>query len=198
MFLRFCLYGILKNLRFFEPFFVLYLLAPPSHGGAGLSYFQIGSLVGYQKLLTGLLEIPLGRVRHPPLTERLLLRDDGTRLDRAPGDGIFTARVVDHGRRDFEFAPALKLLIERAGAYEQFVETAVFYRLPPLNRLQEKGLYYSPIVGFSNPPFQKFLMEHDKSLLNAAGARRVAAVLAKKTATLLTMKKKQTSMDPSH
>ena len=60
MFLRFCFYGILKNLRFFEPFFVLYLLAPPSHGGAGLSYFQIGSLVGYQKLLTGLLEIPLG------------------------------------------------------------------------------------------------------------------------------------------
>ena len=60
MFLRFCLYGILKNLRFFEPFFVLYLLAPPSQGGAGLNYFQIGSLVGYQKLLTGILEIPLG------------------------------------------------------------------------------------------------------------------------------------------
>lgn len=60
MFLRFVLYSILKNLRFFEPFFVLYLLAPPANGGAGLSYFQIGTLVGYQKLLTGLLEIPLG------------------------------------------------------------------------------------------------------------------------------------------
>ncbi len=60
MFTRFCLYGIFKNLRFFEPFFVLYLLAPPPQGGAGLNYFQIGSLVGYQKLLTGLLEIPLG------------------------------------------------------------------------------------------------------------------------------------------
>jgi MFS family permease len=60
MYLRFVLYSVLKNLRFFEPFFVLYLLAPPASGGAGLSYFQIGTLVGYQKLLTGLLEIPLG------------------------------------------------------------------------------------------------------------------------------------------
>ena len=132
-----------------------------------------------------LLEVPLGRVRHPPLAERLPLRDDGTGLDRAPGDGIYTARLVDRGRRDFEFAPAMKVLIERAGAYEQFVETAVFYRLPDPKTLKEKGLYYSPVIGFSDPPFAAFLMDFNKSLLNAAGARRVAAVLAKRTAALL-------------
>lgn len=60
MFLRFSLYSVLKNLRFFEPFFVLYLLSDPEHGGAGLSFLQIGTLVGFQKLVTGLLEIPLG------------------------------------------------------------------------------------------------------------------------------------------
>jgi MFS family permease len=60
MYLRFCLYSVLKNLRFFEPFFVLYLLAPASQGGANLSYLAIGTLVGYQKFLTGVLEIPLG------------------------------------------------------------------------------------------------------------------------------------------
>ncbi len=60
MLLRFCLYSILKNLRFFEPFFILFLLASPETGGAGLSYFRIGTLVGYQKLITGLLEIPSG------------------------------------------------------------------------------------------------------------------------------------------
>ncbi len=60
MFIRFCIYSVLKNLRFFEPFFVLYLLAPASKGGAELSFLAIGTLVGYQKFLTGLLEIPLG------------------------------------------------------------------------------------------------------------------------------------------
>ena len=60
MVVRFCLYSIFKNLRFFEAFFLFYLLAGPELGGAGLSYFAIGALVGYQKLLTGILEIPSG------------------------------------------------------------------------------------------------------------------------------------------
>lgn len=60
MILRFCLYSILKNLRFFEPFFVIYLLSGAHLGGPDLSYLQIGTLIGYQKLLTGLLEIPSG------------------------------------------------------------------------------------------------------------------------------------------
>lgn len=57
---RFCLYSILKNLRFFEQFFILYLLAPTSVGGSGFTYFQMGLLTGYQKLVTGLLEVPTG------------------------------------------------------------------------------------------------------------------------------------------
>jgi MFS family permease len=60
MVVRFCLYSIFKNLRFFEAFFLFYLLSSPELGGAGLSYFEIGALVGYQKLLTGILEIPSG------------------------------------------------------------------------------------------------------------------------------------------
>ena len=62
MIVRFCLYSIFKNLRFFEPFFVIYLLAGPAVGGPDLDFFQIGALVAYQKLLTGLLEVPLGAV----------------------------------------------------------------------------------------------------------------------------------------
>jgi MFS family permease len=60
MIVRFCLYSVLKNLRFFEPFFLLYLLAGPEHGGPSLSYLEIGALVGFQKLLTGILESPTG------------------------------------------------------------------------------------------------------------------------------------------
>jgi MFS family permease len=52
--LRFCLYSVLKNLRFADPFFVLYLLA------LGRSFTEIGLLLGYQHLLTVATEVPSG------------------------------------------------------------------------------------------------------------------------------------------
>lgn len=54
MLTRFCLYGFLKNQRYFEPFFMLALLAH------GLSFFWIGMLYACQSLTLNLLEIPSG------------------------------------------------------------------------------------------------------------------------------------------
>lgn len=54
MFLRFCAYGFLKNLQFFEPFLYLFLLAK------GLSYTQIGALIGVRAISVYLLEVPTG------------------------------------------------------------------------------------------------------------------------------------------
>jgi MFS family permease len=54
MFPRFALYGFLKNLRFFEPFLILFFLQ------VGLSFFQIGILLAVREILTNLLEIPSG------------------------------------------------------------------------------------------------------------------------------------------
>src|SRR5262245_1605160 len=54
MIVRFCLYSVLKNLRFFDPFLALYLL------DVGFSYAQIGSMLGCQRLVTAILEIPSG------------------------------------------------------------------------------------------------------------------------------------------
>jgi MFS family permease len=54
MFYRFCAYGFLKNLRFFDPFLVLFFR------DAGLSFFQIGILYSIRDLSTGVLEIPTG------------------------------------------------------------------------------------------------------------------------------------------
>jgi MFS family permease len=51
---RFCLYSVLKNLRFADPFLVLFLL------DVELSLTQIGVALGAQHLLTGALEVPLG------------------------------------------------------------------------------------------------------------------------------------------
>jgi len=54
MLLKFSLYGFLKNLRFFEPFLYLFFLAK------GLSYSQIGILIGIREAFVNVFEIPTG------------------------------------------------------------------------------------------------------------------------------------------
>jgi len=54
MFLRFRLYGFLKNLRFFDPFLILFLHE------MGMSYLEIGVLYSIREVATTLLEIPTG------------------------------------------------------------------------------------------------------------------------------------------
>jgi len=51
---KFCLYGFLKNLRFFEPFLILYFLSK------GLSFFEIGILYAIREIFINLFEIPSG------------------------------------------------------------------------------------------------------------------------------------------
>jgi len=52
MFFRFALYGFLKNLRFFEPYLILFFR------DAGLPFLQIGILYGIRDLGTSILELP--------------------------------------------------------------------------------------------------------------------------------------------
>ncbi len=51
---KFCAYGFLKNLRFFEPFLYLFFLEK------GLTYLQIGTLIMVREVLRNILEIPTG------------------------------------------------------------------------------------------------------------------------------------------
>ncbi len=51
---KFCLYGFLKNLRFFDAFFMLYLVEK------GLTYTQIGILYGVREIAINIFEIPSG------------------------------------------------------------------------------------------------------------------------------------------
>ncbi|MFO7655991.1 MAG: MFS transporter, partial [Bacteroidales bacterium] len=50
----FCLYGFLKNQRFFEPFFMLYFLE------LGMSYTQVGTLYAIREVVRNIFEIPSG------------------------------------------------------------------------------------------------------------------------------------------
>ena len=51
---KFSMYGFLKDLRFFEPFMVLYLLEK------GLSFTEIGLLYGFREIVINILEVPTG------------------------------------------------------------------------------------------------------------------------------------------
>ncbi|MBB6062344.1 MFS family permease [Thermosipho japonicus] len=55
-FRKFQMYGFFKNLRFFEPFLILFFLS------SGLSYLQIGVLYSIKSIATNILEIPTGVV----------------------------------------------------------------------------------------------------------------------------------------
>ncbi len=55
-FVRFAAYGFLKNLNFYEPFFILYFRS------LGLSFLQIGFLFSISEISTYILEIPTGIV----------------------------------------------------------------------------------------------------------------------------------------
>ena len=50
-FYKFCSYGFLKNLRFFEPFLMLFFIEK------GLSYLQIGVLYSIREIGVNILEI---------------------------------------------------------------------------------------------------------------------------------------------
>lgn len=54
MLIRFCLYGFLKNQRYFEPFFYLALLEK------GLGFFEIGLLIAFREVVVNLIEVPTG------------------------------------------------------------------------------------------------------------------------------------------
>lgn len=53
---RFCLYGLFKNQRAFEPFLVLALFEK------GLSFFEFGLLLAFRELIINLVEIPSGAI----------------------------------------------------------------------------------------------------------------------------------------
>lgn len=51
---KFCFYGLLKNLKFFEPYLLIYLL------GIGFNLFNIGILFSVREVITYFFEVPSG------------------------------------------------------------------------------------------------------------------------------------------
>ncbi len=53
---KFCLYGFLKNLKFFEPYLIIYLMSN------NINLFQIGVLIAVRELIVNVFEIPSGLI----------------------------------------------------------------------------------------------------------------------------------------
>ncbi|HAN20037.1 MAG: MFS transporter [Bacteroidetes bacterium GWC2_33_15] len=53
---KFCMYGFLKDLRFFEPFLILFFIEK------GFTFLQIGTLYAVREILINIMEIPTGVV----------------------------------------------------------------------------------------------------------------------------------------
>lgn len=53
---KFCLYGFLKNQKFYEPFFLLFLL------NKDITYLQVGILYSIREITRNILEIPAGMI----------------------------------------------------------------------------------------------------------------------------------------
>ncbi len=51
---KFCLYGFLKNLKFFEPYLIIYLMSK------GINLFQLGILIAAREVIVNIFEIPSG------------------------------------------------------------------------------------------------------------------------------------------
>jgi len=56
MLFRFCLYGLLKNQRYFEYFLIL------AFREKGLSYADIGLLIAFREVCANILEVPSGAI----------------------------------------------------------------------------------------------------------------------------------------
>lgn len=53
---KFCLYGFIKNLKFFDPYLILFFL------DSGLTFLRIGVLLSVREIVTNLMEIPSGMI----------------------------------------------------------------------------------------------------------------------------------------
>ena len=67
-YIKFCAYGFLRNLRFFDAFFLLFLLSK------GISFTEIGILYATREIVINVFEIPSGIFAFPRGAKRIDMR----------------------------------------------------------------------------------------------------------------------------
>lgn len=125
---KFSAYGFLKNLRFFEPFLVLYLL------DVGLNYAQIGALYAVREVAINVLEVPTGVLADAFGRRRTMVASFGAYI------GAFVIFFVASG---FWLVLAAMVLFAAGEALRSGTHKAmIMAHLVATGRSAEKGRYY--------------------------------------------------------
>lgn len=125
---KFSFYGFFKNLRFFEPFLILFFL------DKGLSYLQIGTLYAIREIAVNVLEIPTG----------VLADAIGRRLTMVSSFlSYILSFILFYLFADYWIFAAAMLLFSFGDAFRTGTHKAmIFEYLRQNNRMEQKGNYY--------------------------------------------------------
>lgn len=112
MLYKFCAYGFLKNLRFFQPLILLFFTV-----SRGLSYTQFGILIGVREVCVYLFEVPTGILADVTGRRRAMMM--------AFGSYLFAFAVFTLGRSFWTFVPAMVLFAAgdalRSGTHKSMI-----------------------------------------------------------------------------
>jgi MFS family permease len=128
MLFRFSLYGFLKNQQYYEPFLIL------AFREKGLSFFQIGLLIGFREIMINLFEVPSGIVADLYGRRRSMIFSFSAYI----ASFIFFAL----SRQVWQLFPAM-LLFALGEAFRTGTHKAmIFHWLKLQNRLEERTKIY--------------------------------------------------------
>ena len=126
MFWKFRMYGLLKNLRFFDPFLILFFRE------AGLTYLAIGSLYAIREISMNVFEIPTGVVADSFGRRRAMIAAFATYLGSFALFGLFSSYAA--------YAPAMILFALgealRSGTHKALI----------LEHLRQRGLEHHRVA----------------------------------------------------
>ncbi len=126
-FRKFQAYGFLKNLRFFEPFLMLFFLEK------GISYLQIGTLYAIREITINLFEIPSG-----------LVADAWGRRRTLAGSFLFylSSFTVFYFTTDYAWFVAAMLLFALGEAFRSGVHKAMIFEYLRLQGWEKQKVRY--------------------------------------------------------
>ena len=128
MLTRFSLYGFLKNQQYYEPFLILAFVEK------GLSFFQIGLLIGFRELCINLFEIPSGAAADMYGRRRTMIFSMG---------GYIVSFIIFGGSESFVLLFAAMLFFAIGDAFRTGTHKAMIFEwLRSQGRTNEKTRVY--------------------------------------------------------
>ena len=124
---KFCGYGFLKNLRFFEPFLILFFLEK------GLTFLQIGTLYAIREIAINILEIPTG-----------FIADAMGRRRTMAASFLFyiTSFVIFYWSNTYSFFIIAMIFFAIGEAFRSGVHKAMIFEYLKLNGWSNQKVYY--------------------------------------------------------